>query len=252
MQAQTPQQFIRTLFERAARRFLPCGRGPYYFARGKLGGDPVFTALLKHGLIPHGARIIDIGCGQGVLGALLAAAEMAEHWPADYAPAPQGWTLTGIDLRARAVRQGRQALADLASRITLTVGDARREALPASDIAVILDVPHYIEYDAQEDLLRRVHAALSDNGTLLLRVGDATPTWRFHLTLVVDWLITLARGTPWPRFWCRSQPEWLALLESLGFETTATPMSAGTPFANVLFIGRKVSGSDHQSGLRRT
>lgn len=230
---------FRSLVERAAKRFRTSGRGPYYFARGKLGGDPVFAALLKQGLIPDRARIIDIGCGQGVLASLLAVAESAQTWPTNFAPAPKAWTLTGFDLRARAVRQGQQALADLGARVTLTVGDARRAPLPSCDVAVILDVLHYIDYTAQQDLLRRVHAALTPGGTLLLRVGDAAQGWRFRVTLAGDWLITLARATPWPRFWCRSQVEWIALLQSVGFDVTATPMSEGTPFANVLLVCRR-------------
>jgi SAM-dependent methyltransferase len=232
---------FRTAVERAAKRFRPGGRAAYHFARGKLGTDPVFAALLKQGLIPSGARIVDIGCGQGVLAALLAAAETAPTWPGEFAPAPHAWTLTGFDLRTGAVRRGRQALSDLGARVALRVGDARHEALPACDVAVILDVLHYIEFIGQEGVLRRVHEALVPGGKLLLRVGDASRGLRFRVTLIGEWLITLIRGTPWPRFWCRSQPEWIALLEELGFQVMATPMSEGTPFANVLLVCRRAA-----------
>ena len=63
---------------RAAARYRPTGRGPYYFARGKLSGDPVFAALLRDGLIKDAARIVDVGCGLGVLAAWLAAAEVSD------------------------------------------------------------------------------------------------------------------------------------------------------------------------------
>lgn len=230
---------FRALVQRAAARFLPCGRGVYHFARGKLGGDPMFAALLKQGLIANQARIIDIGCGQGVLAALLASAETATDWPHDFAPAPKGWTLIGFDLRAAAVGHGQQALSDLSTRVQLKVGDARAEPLPTCDVAVILDVLHYIDYTAQAALLRRIFAALAPGGVLLLRVGDASQGWRFRLTLAGDWLITLVRGTPWPRFWCRTQEQWLALLKEIGFAATAIRMSEGTPFANVLLTCRR-------------
>lgn len=221
------------IVERAALRFRGCGRGPYYFARGKLGGDPVFALLLRERLIADGARIVDIGCGQGVLAALLAEAEAAQ-----FATAPRGWTLHGFDLRARAVAHGALALADLGTRVALKVGDARHEPLPSCDVAVILDVLHYLDDAAQEDLLRRVRVALAPGGTLLLRIGDAGSGWRFSVTLAGDWLVTFARGTPWPRFWCRTLRDWIALLERLGFATAAVPASHGTPFANVLLVAR--------------
>jgi SAM-dependent methyltransferase len=236
--AKTAPEF-RALVERAAARFLPSGRGPYYFARGKLGGDPVFAALLQQGLVDDGARIVDIGCGQGVLAALLAAAEAGAEQPSGFPTAPRGWSLTGFDLRTDAVRHGQRALADLGTRVQLKVGDARTEALPACDTAVILDVLHYIDFNAQAGLLRRIHASLAPGGTLLLRVGDAAQGWRFRLTLAGDWFITLVRGTPWPRFWCRTQAQWIVLLREIGFAVTAEPMSEGTPFANVLLVCRR-------------
>jgi len=41
------------------------------------------------------------------------------------------------------------------------------------------------------------------------------------------------------RIYCRSVPEWRALLQDVGFESEAMPMSAGTPFANVMLIARR-------------
>jgi len=216
--------------ERAAQRFRTCGRGPYYFARGKLGGDPIFSAVLNEGLIPNNAHIVDIGCGQGVLAALLAAAQQTfEH-------SPNHWTLSGFDLRTRAIHHGQQALADLGARVRLTVGDARQVPLPSCQIAIIFDVLHYMDHAAQEDLLQRVYHALDRGGSLLLRVGPASTHWRFRFTLLCDWLVTWARGTPWPRFWCRPLDEWTGLLTKLGFTVEAKPMSQGTPFANVLLV----------------
>jgi SAM-dependent methyltransferase len=220
--------------ERAAQRFRPCGRGPYHFARGKLGRDPVFALMLRQRLITDGARVVDIGCGQGVLGALLAEAEAAGP-----VAAARGWTLHGFDLRTRAVAHGARALADLGARVALKVADARNEPLPACSVAIILDVLHYLDRAGQENLLRRVRAALASDGTLLLRVSDAASGWRFRVTLVGDWLITFARGTLWPRFWCRTLNEWVELLERLGFAIATVPASEGTPFANVLLVCRR-------------
>ena len=242
------QPAFRQLVLRAAARYRPAGRNPYYFARGKLGGDPVFAALLRDGRIKDAARVVDIGCGLGVLAALLAAAEQCDSrsasqcsqtWPQTWAPPPKRWTLHGFDLRADAVATGRRALSNLGDRVALTVADARDVTLPACDVAVMLDVLHYIDRDAQRKLLADAHEALAPGGVLLLRVGDITSNWRSRFTSMVDWWVTLLRDYRWPRFHCRPLTEWKLLLESIGYSAVVQPMSEGTPFANVLLVATK-------------
>ena len=104
---------------------------------------------------------------------------------------------------------------------------------------VVLDMLHYIDPTAQRTLLARAHAALVSGGTLLTRVADTAPGWRFRLTLVVDWLTAFARGIAWPELHCHPLDEWITLLEAVGFSVVAQPMSEGTPFANVLLVATK-------------
>jgi hypothetical protein len=115
----------------------------------------------------------------------------------------------------------------------------RDAKLTECDVVTILDVLHYIDYEAQHRLLERVYAALVPGGRLLLRAGDMSQGWRFRFTLAGDWLITLVRGHLQRRFFCRSGEQWLRLLRDVGFETQMQPMCAGTPFANVLLVGQR-------------
>ncbi len=215
----------RSLVERAACRFKSSGRNAYYYARCKLGNDPVFAALLRDGHIHDGAHIVDLGCGQGLLAALLASDD-----------APSAWTLHGFDLRAGAITTAERALADFGERVRFEVGDIRAVQLPPCNVVVVLDVLHYIDYEAQQRALARIYEALAPGGKLLLRVGDAARGWRFRITLLTDWFATATRGTRQRRFWCRPLQEWIALLEAVGFEVQSQPMSEGTPFANVLLV----------------
>jgi 2-polyprenyl-3-methyl-5-hydroxy-6-metoxy-1,4-benzoquinol methylase len=227
------------LVSAAALRYRPAGLGAYLFARGKLGRDPVFAHILRQGLIPDKARIIDLGCGQGVLLALLATAQDPRYrasWPQGLPPLPRETDACGFDLRADAIEAARIALGHGAQ---VAVSDVRDAKLAACDVVTILDMLHYIEYDAQQRLLERIHAALIPGGRLLLRAGDKSQGARFLFTLAGDWLITLLRGHVQRRFWCRTGEEWRALLQRVGFETQMQPMCAGTPFANVFLIGRR-------------
>ena len=81
--------------------------------------------------------------------------------------------------------------------------------------------------------------AVPRGGRFITRVGDAAAGSRYALTRAGDWLVTVSRGTLRPRFHCRTAAEWSALLSRRGFAIVAEPMSAGTPFANVLLTATR-------------
>jgi len=233
---------IAALLDAAVRRFAPAGRVAVGFARGKLRYDPVYLALLRRGLVPDGARVLDLGCGQGTLFALLLAAReqyRAGRWPVDWPAPPLRLSLRGIERAGADVRRARLALGREAE---IEGADLRVARLAPSDVVVLLDVMHYLEEPAQERLLAAVADAVAPGGLLLMRVGDATAGAAALLTRVVDHLVALARGRGAHRLHFRAIPQWIALLVRLGFAVDAEPMSEGTLFANVLLVARKHRG----------
>ena len=79
------------LIDRASEPYRNAGLFAYNFARGKLGGDPVFRAVLERGLLVGRGHILDLGCGQGLLAAWLRAAQLCYQsgaWPQGWPPAP--------------------------------------------------------------------------------------------------------------------------------------------------------------------
>jgi SAM-dependent methyltransferase len=227
--------FFRALARDAASRYDARDRFARHFAFGKLTRDPAFRHLLASGLIPSGGRILDLGCGQGLLAALLAAARASASWPADWAPAPAPAAFRGIELMRRDVERAVHANGEGAQFIC---GDIRATDFGEADAVVILDVLHYVDYAAQDDVLERVCAALREAGVLLLRVGDQSESLRFKYTAWVDRAVMALRGHRLERLYCRPLAQWKKRLEELGFAVDAVPMSAGTPFANVLLVAR--------------
>ena len=229
---------FRALVRDAARRYPSKDRYARHFASGKLGRDPVFRHLLEHGLLAGEPRILDIGCGQGVLAALLAAAR-SQHasgdWPADWPPPPAPREFHGIDLMAGDVARARAALG---SEARFTCGDMRDAAFGETDVVVILDVLHYVDRAAQDDVLRRAQRALGPGGALLLRVGAKSASLRFRYTEWVDRVFMRLRGHRVARLHGRALDEWVRALEALRFRVEARPMSEGTGFANVLLVAR--------------
>lgn len=227
------------LLRAASRPFLRSGIYPWQFARWKLRLDPVFLWLLHKGCLPDRGRLVDIGCGQGVLLALLAAAReryRRGEWPSGWAPPPLNLDLQGLDRRRDRVWVARRALRDSAQ---VERCDVRKAALPQCSAITVLDVLLYLGPDEQRSLLEKAAAALEPGGLLLLREADAAAGPGYRLTRWTAQLSGMGWGGIWPRIHGRSAGAWRAALEALGFSVTAEPMSAGTPFANVLFVARK-------------
>jgi SAM-dependent methyltransferase len=215
---------FRALAREAAARYPARDRYARRFAYGKLAGDPVFEHIVSSRLIASNARILDLGCGQGLVGALLAAG--GRHGEAFY---------RGIDRAERDIERARIAAGPNAE---LVVADVRSAHLGTADVVILLDVLHYIQPAEQVDLLKRARAALAPGGSILMRVADASGGLRFRVTEAIDLAATRLRGHRIARLYNLPLAERKVQLEREGLRVDCMPMSAGTPFANVLLTAR--------------
>jgi SAM-dependent methyltransferase len=228
------------LIDAASEPYRKAGVFARHFARGKLGLDPVFRHLLSQGLIAPRARVLDIGCGQGLLASLLNschALAQQGRWPAHWGAPPAAARVTGIEMMPRDIERARASVGHVAEFVC---GDMRHTPFPEADTVVILDVLHYVTVPEQDEVLARVRRALPTGGLLLLRVGDASARPGYVISQWVDALVSWGRGHRVAPQYGRPLSEWIAQLEGLGFEVRSQPMSQGTPFANVLLVAKVV------------
>jgi uncharacterized protein (DUF2062 family)/trans-aconitate methyltransferase len=233
---------MEALLEEASFPYLECGMLDWEFVRGKLRHDPLYFNLLRRGFLPPAGRLLDLGCGRGILFSLLTAARRqieAGQYPEGWAPPPPGLTFHGLEGRPKVAAAAREALGEGA---VIETGDLRESPFPAADAILLLDVLHYLPPDDQRGLLARAVAALQPGGVLLIRDADAAGGWRFTATRMQERFSALLRRHWGQRFHFRSAGEWGGLLRELGLDVDVQPMGMGTPYANVLLAGRKPAG----------
>lgn len=228
-----PDNQFLFLAEAVAWRYRSCGQFVFRFVRGKLRQDPVYRELLNLPLWHQPGTIVDLGCGQGIflaalnsarsLGLLEGGKSLKQH-------------LLGMELNSSAAARAAKALGADAS---ITTADLRTAPVPTCRMALLIDVLYHLEPGEQDAVLAKVVDALEPGGALLLREADAAAGWRYAMTWMAEGVLRLSRGMSRSSRHYRSASAWRETLERLGLAVESHAMSAGTPFANVLFVGRK-------------
>ncbi len=223
----------------AADRYLLASMTAWEFARGKLRGDPIYRAVVCNGLLPDGRSLIDVGCGTGLMLALLDEAARAGHegrWSPGRQQPPRFDHLIGIELRPRVAATAARILEDAA---TIVAEDVRHAALPPASAILAFDVLHMVPAVDQDTIVARLAETLEPGGVLLLREADAGGGWRFALVRLGNSLKAIVTFNWRQRFHFRTASEWQRVLEVHGLDAEVRPMGEGTPFANVLLQGSK-------------
>ena len=215
--------------ECAAARYLTRSVFGWEWVRAKLRIDPVYRTLLEEPGLVRG-RVLDLGCGRGHLLALLDEGRVRDDLDGLWT------TLFGVEHRVGVAKQARVALG---RRARIVTGDMTVVDLPQADTCLLLDVLHYVPAHAQAPLVRRVTALLAPGGVLLVREADRR--WRpgYFAVVVAERICAWARRDWKSRHYYRASAEWAQMMEEAGLVVEGRAMGAGTPFANILIVGRR-------------
>jgi len=126
-------------------------------------------------LIPKTGKILDLGCGYGMLTNLIALKGPSR-------------SVIGIDLNSRRIRTAKRSSNN---RNNIVFHCIALENLEAStyDAVVMTDVLHHIDDIKVKLLLAIITSFLSNNGVLVILDVDRTPFWKFYITYLIDRLL---------------------------------------------------------------
>ena len=232
----------------AAERYLPAGIGAWEFARSKMRFDPVYLQVLRDGRLPARGRLMDLGCGQGLMLSLLATAvtEWRERrWPAEWPPPPLELELHGIETRPRVASRAREVLDGAA---TIHEIDLSAWPVPSCDAVLLFDVLHLLTRDAQDRLIGSIAAAMPAGGVLIVREADAEAGWKFRMVRAGNRFNAFWQGRFRRPFCFDSVTGWNARFARAGFVVEAVTRHDSGLFGNVLLQARRVAGSAGQTG----
>ena len=161
-------------YEALIQNYIYKGPVEEWYIRIKVRMERNYTLFDK--LIPEKGKITDIGCGFGPLCYMLSMlSEEREILGIDYdedkiAVAQHGWLRN--------------------DRLRFEHGDALSCPLPESDVFILNDMLHYMNYEHQYELLVKCAGLLRPEGMIIVRDGNTSDTQKHRLTRFTELLST--------------------------------------------------------------
>lgn len=178
-----------------------------------------FAEVAKY--VPTKGTVIDVGCGYGLLTNLLALTSPERH-------------VIGVDLSLKRIRVAQKTINNR-NNIEFWLKDIENLPLPECAAMVMTDFLHHIPYQQQEKLLISWHQKLTRGGSLLIEEHDSRPWWKYLCSLIADHGLNLGK-----QIFFRNSTGYKNLLSRIGFQVETRSIDKGLPFADVLYLCRKV------------
>jgi len=216
----------------AARTALRCFRGHARTTRTHVlvrWCSAPLTAVAD--AVPVSGRVLDLGCGHGLLSLVLAAS------------AP-GRTVVGVDVDVAKIAEAQRAAAAFDEpgrlRFESVHGGWQPDAGDGWDAIVICDVLYLLGRDAAVELLRACAAALAPGGVLVVKEIDQRPAWKYRLARVQELAATrVAKVTQGEVVRFVDVDTMSGTLEDAGLTVQRRRVDRGYPHPHLLLTGRR-------------
>jgi 2-polyprenyl-3-methyl-5-hydroxy-6-metoxy-1,4-benzoquinol methylase len=206
------------------KRYKPLSAWESFYLRTRWRLCP-FATVESH--VPKKGRILDFGCGYGMLSNFLALRSPDRR-------------VLGIDLNRDRIEVAMRS-AKGRPEVSFRLGDVRDFQDIPFDAVVMTDVLHHIDEENVRVLLRIIRSCLSDDGLLVVLDVDRFPRRKFFATYLIDRLLNLTRSLHY-----RSKELLAHLLEGSGFQVRrVVPADQDLPLSDVIYLcGKDATGGE--------
>jgi 2-polyprenyl-6-hydroxyphenyl methylase/3-demethylubiquinone-9 3-methyltransferase len=180
--------------------------------------------------VPLAGRVLDVGCGHGLFGNLLALGSAERQ-------------VFGVDPMASKIAVAQRAARDLPNA-RYAVGSAADVTDGPYDVITILDVLYLLPRPAKLALLRECRTLLAPDGLLLLKTNDRKPRWKYLWARFEEQLMTSLGVTEGQGLYFLNAAQNRALLGMAGFTAEIIRLDSWLPYPHVLFVARPTIAAD--------
>lgn len=182
--------------------------------------DAPFEEIEK--AVPDNGKIVDLGCGDGILGNYLALSSKKRN-------------VVGIEFNKKRINEANKGLANT----KFVYGDILKSNFTKADAILLIHVLHHLEsYKDQEKLLTKCKERLNRGGKIIIAEIIERPLHKFLFTALTDFLIVpiLFEGrliNTMVHF--RTLDKWKKLFKKMGFKYKYSLNHQDMPFSHAIF-----------------
>jgi 2-polyprenyl-3-methyl-5-hydroxy-6-metoxy-1,4-benzoquinol methylase len=174
--------------------------------------------------VPAQGRILDVGCGHGLFGNLLALQSSRR-------------SVEGVDPSAQKILVARQAARALPN-VRYWSGSIERVRGRDYQAITILDVLYLLPPAEKLRLLERCRDLLAPDGVLVLKTNDTAPAWKYAVTRAQEAVMTGIGLTMGHGLYFFGEAQHLELLDRVGFSVSAERLESRLPYPHMLYVCR--------------
>ncbi|MBW1999035.1 MAG: class I SAM-dependent methyltransferase [Deltaproteobacteria bacterium] len=169
-------------------------------------------------LVPRSGKILDFGCGYGILANLLSLRSSSRH-------------VRGLDRNKERISVAMRSTTDR-NNIAFTLGDVGTMQIESYDGVVMTDVMHHLSERNARVILRKIRSCLRLGGILVILDVDRSPFWKFWITYSIDRCLN-----PLNSLHYRSSRSMTTMLEQFSFAVhKIIPAHRGLPLSDIIYL----------------